>query len=120
MSVLSSSSASSLQDQFLKLLVAQIQNQNPLDPVSDTEFISQLASFNQLSSLQTLSASFTEMLKLQQLGQGSNLIGKTVNYKDAAGKTQSGKVTSVASNGNTITVSVGSANVSLDNITKVV
>lgn len=119
MSAISSASASGLQDQFLKLLVAQVQNQNPLDPVSDTEFISQLASFNQLSSLQTLNANFSQLLQYQQLGEGSNLIGKTVTYKDTNGQPQTGKVSGVTSDGTNIALTIGSASVGLGSITKV-
>ena len=45
--------ASTQQNEFLKLLVAQLQGQNPLDPMDGTQFISQLAQF---SSLQELTA----------------------------------------------------------------
>ena len=120
MASISATSAAGIdQDQYLKLLVAQVQNQNPLDPVSDTEFISQLAQFNQLSSLQTLNANFSELLKFQQLGQGSNLIGKTVEYTDATGAKQSGLVSRVFADGSNITIEVGTDRVGLGQITTV-
>ena len=44
------------QDQFLKLLVTQLQNQNPLEPQSNAEFISQLATFSSLEKLTSIEA----------------------------------------------------------------
>jgi flagellar basal-body rod modification protein FlgD len=107
------------QDTFLKLLVAQVQNQNPLDPVSDTEFIAQLAQFNTLSSLEQLNASFDQMLKLTQLTQGSELIGKTVQYFDANGDLRTGDVGRVLSDGSQILLEVNGDRVTLDQIAAV-
>jgi flagellar basal-body rod modification protein FlgD len=70
-------------DQFMHLLVTQMRNQNPLDPIKDAEFIAQLAQFSSLEGIEKLNASFGDMLSLQQFTQGSNLIGKTVEYQIA-------------------------------------
>lgn len=106
-------------DQFLQLLVAQLQNQDPLNPVSDKEFISQLTALNTVQSLENLNANFSEMLKLQQLTQGADLIGKTVTYTPADGGTATGKVESVAAQDGKFVLTVGSARVSLDQIQSV-
>ena len=42
------------QDAFLKLLVTQLQNQNPLQPMADGEFLAQLAQFSSIETLQTM------------------------------------------------------------------
>jgi flagellar basal-body rod modification protein FlgD len=107
------------QDTFLQLLVAQLQNQNPLEPVSDTEFIAQLAQFNTLSSLQTLNASFDQLLRLSQLTQGSDLIGKTVQYTDVDGTTRTGLVNRVLSQGDQIFLDVNGQAVGLDQVSAV-
>lgn len=105
------------QDQFLQLLVAQLQNQDPLDPVSDREFIAQLASFSTLQGIQSLNTSFAQMLKLQQLTQGVELIGRTVDYAPAGGgAAQSGRVDSVAVDNGQIVLTVGSTQVPLDRV----
>jgi flagellar basal-body rod modification protein FlgD len=67
-------------DQFLKLLATQLRYQNPLEPLKDGEFIAQLAQFSGLDGIQQLNSSFADMLLLQQMTQGANLIGKTVVY----------------------------------------
>ena len=69
-------------DAFLQLLVCQMQNQDPLDPSTDTEFVSQLAQFSQLEQLQNLSGE-------SEKSQAFSLVGKYVIFKitDTAGKT---------------------------------
>lgn len=110
------------QDQFLQLLVAQLQNQDPLNPASDKEFIAQLASLSQLQGIQSLNTSFAEMLKLQQLTQGASLIGKTVAYtatENGTSVTRTGTVGSVAASADKFVLAVGKDSVGLDQITTV-
>ena len=69
-------------DQFLQLLVAQMKYQDPLEPTSNTEYISQYATFSELEQMQNMSASL-------ELARASSLVGQTVLMKvtDSAGKT---------------------------------
>lgn len=113
-------SAAFSQDQFLQLLVTQLQNQDPLDPVSDRDFINQLTQLNTLQSLQSLNASFAENLKLQQLTQGADLVGRTIEFTPTGGgEPASGKVDAVAVQNGQFVLKVGSANVGLDRIVSV-
>lgn len=68
-------------DAFLQLLVCQMQNQDPLDPSSDTEYISQLAQFSQLEQLQNLGSE-------SEKAQAFSLVGKYAVFQleDAQGK----------------------------------
>jgi len=74
--------ASSLgKDSFLQLLVTQMQNQNPLDPQDNSQFVAQLAQFSSLETMQNLSASVDAiggMYQASQALQASGLVGKTV------------------------------------------
>ncbi len=67
---------------FLQLLVTQMQYQDPLEPTSDTEFISQLAQFSALEEMQNVSASVDDMSEqlsgIQQQTFAANLVGKNV------------------------------------------
>lgn len=67
---------------FLQLLVAQMQYQDPLEPMDNTEYVSQLATFSQLESLQNMEGTISN-------GQATDLVGKTVMVKvtDANGDT---------------------------------
>src|SRR5258707_10391150 len=69
------------QNQFMQLLVTQLKNQDPLNPTSNTDFIAQLAQFSSLQGIEQLNTNFGDLLSLQQLTGGSNLIGKTVQYQ---------------------------------------
>lgn len=116
MSQLSAIGGALAQDQFLQLLVAQLQNQDPLDPVSDREFISQLSQLSSLQSLQSLDANFSQVLRLQQLTTGTTLVGKVVEYTDANGNSQTGTVTAVAVQDGQFQLTVGTDSVPLDQV----
>ncbi len=75
-------------DDFLKLLVTQMQYQDPTKPMDDTQFISQLAQFSSLEQMQNLNAS-------SQLSQATSLIGKNVAWTDSSGTLQYGYVSGV-------------------------
>src|SRR4051812_29087221 len=82
-------------DAFLKLLVGQLKNQDPMQPTGNDEFIQQMTSFSQLEQ-QTNTASSTNSISAQ-LAQTSalGLIGRTVTYEDSGGDSQTGKVEQV-------------------------
>ena len=61
----STSNAQQQQTQFLQLLVAQLQGQNPLDPKDGTEFVSQLAQFSSLEELTTIRTTLQDLLTLE-------------------------------------------------------
>lgn len=78
-------------DQFLKLLVAQLRAQDPLEPVKDQEFTGQLAQFSMLEGIEKLNANFGDLLAMQQLTQGAGLLGQSVIYTQPDG-THTGNV----------------------------
>ncbi|GEL75874.1 flagellar hook assembly protein FlgD [Tenuibacillus multivorans] len=70
-------------DAFLKILMTQLQNQDPLSPMDNKAFVNQMASFSQLEQLTNLSSNFEKMFQQQNntnFLQYSNLIGKEVSY----------------------------------------
>jgi flagellar basal-body rod modification protein FlgD len=69
-------------DEFLKLFVAQLKNQSPLDPLKGHEFIAQLAQFSSVEQLTNLNTSFADEFKFQQLLGGGDLIGRSATYVD--------------------------------------
>lgn len=84
-------------DDFLKILVAQLQNQDPTSPMDDREFISQMASFSSLEQMMNMSKSIDTLVQSQMVSpviQYSHMIGKTVEYK-ADDKVKSSEVISV-------------------------
>lgn len=104
-------------DQFMKLLVTQMRNQNPLEPIKDAEFIAQLAQFSSLEGIENLNTSFSDMLALQQVTQGSNLIGKSVTYEDSATSTLNhGVVGGITVQNGAVQLIVGNNLVPLSNV----
>ncbi|HWP98587.1 MAG TPA: flagellar hook capping FlgD N-terminal domain-containing protein [Syntrophomonadaceae bacterium] len=84
----STSSSSSLdKNAFLKLMCTQLQNQDPLNPMSDTEYISQMSSFSSLEQMEnlntgftSLSKSITDVLANLTLQQAGNAVGQEITY----------------------------------------
>lgn len=69
------------QNDFLKLMTAQLQNQDPTKPMDNNEFVSQMAQFSTVSGIQGLQSSFSTLaasLSSSQALQASNLVGHTV------------------------------------------
>ena len=101
------------QNVFLKLMVAQLQAQNPLQPSSNNEYINELANLTQLEQVTNLAGS-------SELSGAVQLIGHQVTYKDASGATQTGTVETVqtASSGTTLTIG-GTPGISQQSITEV-
>ena len=71
-------------DEFLKLFVAQLKNQSPLDPLKGHEFIAQLAQFSTVEQLTSLNSSFADEFRFQQLLGGGDLVGRNATYVDTA------------------------------------
>jgi flagellar basal-body rod modification protein FlgD len=88
---------------FMKLLVSQLEHQDPLSPVANEDFVAQLATFSSLEQLQGLNQNVVGMIALNQsnallsqLTSSSSLIGKDVSWQDFdTGEEHSGKVESV-------------------------
>lgn len=81
---------------FLELLTTQLQYQDPLNPMDNTQFISQMAQFTSLEQMENMNANMTQFLRIQGLSEGASLIGKTVETIDPeTGETIEGKVVKV-------------------------
>lgn len=78
---LDSNSASSLENEFISLMVAQIQNQDPLNPLDGTEYVSQLAQFSQVQSTENMASMMQNSMVLldnMQVLSTAGLVGQTV------------------------------------------
>lgn len=78
-------------DDFLKMLVAQLKNQDPMEPLKNEQFLAQLAQFSQLEATQSLEKTGTDSANLQAAG----LVGMSVTADTAQWGTLSGTVDSV-------------------------
>ncbi len=87
------------QNDFLKLLSVQFQNQDPMKPMDDTAFIAQMAQFSSLEQTQTLTQQMTQMRATQDLTTANSYIGRQVTVNDGKGGTVTGNVTAVDASG---------------------
>ena len=105
-------------DEFLRLFVAQLKNQSPLDPLKGHEFIAQLAQFSSVEQLTNLNTSFANTLKFQQLTGGSEFIGKKATYVDpVVGGDAEGVIQGAITLDGSISVVIQDREVPLSNIT---
>ena len=97
---------------FLTLLVDELKYQNPLDPTSSSDFMSQIAQLSQVEQLQSVSSA-------SQMGEAAGLIGRTVTASNAAGGTISGVVTGVTNGTSGPLLNVGNDTVALSDIDQI-
>jgi flagellar basal-body rod modification protein FlgD len=102
------------QNDFLKLMIAQLQAQDPLQPANTNEYINELAQFTQVEQT-------TNLANANELSGAVQLIGRAVAYNNASGGVAVGIVQSVQSNASGTTVTVeGVGGVKLSSITEVI
>jgi flagellar basal-body rod modification protein FlgD len=93
--VATTASASDIQTDYMKLLVTQMQNQNPLEPLDNKDMAAQMAQFSQLQQMENLNGSFGQVLNSVQRSYASSLIGKDVSYQVEGGGNQETKTGTV-------------------------
>ncbi len=107
-------------DEFLKLLMAQLKNQDPMKPMDDSQFIAQLAQFSSLESMQALDDRMASLLRVQMMGQAYGLIGKEI---EAPSGTQGETIKGVADSAKMVdgdaVLTVGGKSVKLAEVTSV-
>ena len=103
-------------DAFMKLLLAQLQYQDPLQPMDDTDFIAQLAQLNTLEQFERLNESFESFMAQQNLLRGTDLIGRTVSALTYGGEVVAGTVSAVKVRGGEVMLVVDGSEVSLASV----
>ena len=83
---------------FLQLLVAQMKNQDPTNPMDTAQYMSQFAQLSTVEQAMQTNAKLDALLSSQSLSQADGLIGKTVSFTDSTGASFSGKVVSISIN----------------------
>ncbi|QIO31919.1 flagellar hook assembly protein FlgD [Bradyrhizobium sp. 1(2017)] len=83
---------------FLQLLVAEMKNQDPTNPMDTAQYMSQFAQLSTVEQAMQTNSKLDALLSSQSLSQANGLIGKTVSFTDSTGASFSGKVISVSIN----------------------
>jgi flagellar basal-body rod modification protein FlgD len=109
------------ENDFLQLLTTQLQNQDPLQPMSDTDFIAQMATFSQLSAQNTLNTDFSNYSQVQEITNAQSYIGQNVTVSGAAEGLASatGTVTGVTVTNGAPELTINGANYALSDITAI-
>jgi flagellar basal-body rod modification protein FlgD len=110
-----SANAASLDyDTFLKLLIAQMQNQDPTEPMDSTEQIAQLATFSQVEQTIETNRNLEALIQSSSIDQASSVVGKSISNLEGtiSGTVQEVRITSdgveaVLENGEQISVGPG-------------
>ncbi|MDR2762534.1 MAG: hypothetical protein LBB88_08050 [Planctomycetaceae bacterium] len=105
---------------FIKMMVAELQNQDPMDPMSNTEMLSQISQMRQITSNDKLSAGIDSLMQGEALTTASSLIGKTVTGVDSLGEKITGKVDKVTiESGGIAKLHVGNSIIDITSITTI-
>lgn len=99
-------------DDFLQLLVTQLQHQDPLAPMEDKEFIAQMAQFTSLEQMKNMNNAV-------QITQATSYIGKQVSWADSQGTEQTGIVTAIRIVNSEPKVMIGEESIELKKIMSV-
>jgi flagellar basal-body rod modification protein FlgD len=105
-------------DDFLKLFLTQLNYQDPLEPVDNREFLTQLAEFSSLQIANSNSKSMESLLDVSSVNQSVSLLGKEVlvNSGNIPGGSAVGTVSAIELNGNNVVLGV---NISADDVIRV-
>jgi len=107
-------------DQFLKLMIAELQNQDPLDPMDNTQILQQVSQLREIGATDSLSDTLSAVLQGQNLSTASAMIGRDVKALSDDGRDVEGRVDRVSidvkDDIRTLRVHIGSESVQLRNI----
>lgn len=105
------------QEDFLKLLVAQMTTQDPLNPTKDTEFAAQMAQFTSLEQTRSMSSEISKMRMEQEFLQANDLLGRIVVLQNTLdNSTVQGLVSAVTVEEGTPKIKVGEKVYTLDQV----
>ncbi|MCM3409090.1 flagellar hook assembly protein FlgD [Metabacillus litoralis] len=121
------SSGSNLgKDEFLKILMTQLQNQDPLNPMEDKEFISQMANFSSLEQITNMNSLMQKFLDTQKTTDSilkySEMIGKSIEWSDSGAEeaVQTGVVKAIKQKNNSIILELDNGKeITSDLVTKI-
>jgi flagellar basal-body rod modification protein FlgD len=104
---------------FLQLLVAQLQYQDPTNPVDTSSFMNQTAMLSQVQTMTSMSSTLTSLASAQQAQAATSLIGKQITYADSSGMQVKGVVDSASILATGATLHVGDTSVPLSSVLEV-
>lgn len=114
-------------DEFLGLLITELQNQDPLNPMDNAQMLSQISQIREIGSTNQLTETLSTLAVGQELSMASNLIGKTITALDVNADEVEGKVDRVSVQTDDedptirkVSVHIGSSIVDITNIREII
>jgi flagellar basal-body rod modification protein FlgD len=83
------------------MLMTQLKNQDPTNPVDDTAMLGEEAQFSSLEQMQNMNQNLVSLMSMQNVSQAVSLVGKSITGVDANGAAASGQVASLVFNSGT-------------------
>jgi len=107
------------QGDFIRMMVAELENQDPMNPMSNTEMLQQISQMRSITSSDRLTTSIEALTVGQALSTASSLIGKTVTGVNTLSESVTGKVEKVTIENGTARLFVGSSIIDVGNVTAI-
>ncbi len=104
---------------FLKMLITELKNQDPTQPVSNSELLQQLSQMQSLQSNVELNKTLTSFSNNQQITAGASFLGKVVSGTDSKNNPVNGVADSVFLQNGTLMIGIGSSAISIGSVTGV-
>lgn len=107
-------------EDFIKMMITQLQNQDPLEPAKNEQLLAQMSQIGQLQSTEALQSSLKTLVMQNNLGASSSLIGKEVQGQTPSGDKIGGIVNSVRVEGEDIVLELDNGqNLQLGRVTSI-
>jgi flagellar basal-body rod modification protein FlgD len=106
-------------DDFTKMLVTELQNQDPTQPMSNTDLMNQVSQIQAIESNQQLTTTLASVALGQSIASAGNLIGRSVSGLDSQGNQVSGTVSSASIANGSAVLNVGKSTIPLNNVTQI-
>ena len=107
------------QSDFLQMLVAELQNQNPLSPMSTASYVNQTSTLSEVAAVEQMTQALSSLFALTSSEAAAGLLGRTVTVSPPGGQTVTGTVTAVSASASGPLLTVSGAAYPLSNVTQV-
>ena len=104
---------------FVNMLVAELKNQDPTQPMDSSQIITEMSQIDDISTNQQLDTTLQSVLLGQNISSASSLLDMPVSATDASGNAVSGTVGSVSIDNGVATLNIGGKSVPLSNVTEI-
>ena len=104
---------------FIRMMVAELENQDPMNPASNTDILQQINQIRSITSSDRLTSTIETLSVGQALSTASGLIGKTVTGVDSLNESVTGKVNKVTIENGEAKLFVGSSIINVGNVTAI-